>query len=67
MNINLLKAEIAKNGLTQQQVSNLIDMPISTFCRRMKKGVFGIDEATKLIEALRIKNPEEIFFDTKVT
>ncbi len=62
MNANALRAEFAKNGLTQARVARLIGVSESTFSRKMKKGTFGIDEANKMIDALQIENPSQIFF-----
>ena len=65
MNKNLLKSEIVKNGLTQGRLAKLLGMSETTFCRKMKTGVFGSDEVKNMLSALHIKNPEtayQIFF-----
>lgn len=67
MNRNMLKAEIVKNGLTQAKVAESIGMSQVTFSRKLKRGVFGIDEAEKLIGLLDIKDPNQIFFNQQVT
>ena len=38
-----------------------------TFISRMRRGVFGTDEAEKMIKVLDIKNPIDIFFAAEVT
>ena len=59
---NLLRAEFAKNGMTQEEVARKIGMNPTTFARKMKKSGFYTEEACRLIEALKIKAPEQIFF-----
>lgn len=67
INVNLLKAEIVKNGMTQEEFCKKIKMAQSTFIRKMKKAVVTTEEAEKMIKTLKIKNPEEIFFAKKLT
>lgn len=62
ININLLKSEIAKNGFNHRTLCKEINMPESTFSRRLKKGVFKSNEVEKLIKVLKLKKPMEIFF-----
>lgn len=61
MRVDLLRGEIARSGKTQKEVANFIGMSEGTFIRHMKKGVFGTDDSEKMIEFLKIKNPERIF------
>lgn len=61
MNRKLLKAEMAKNGMTQQKLCEAIGMSPSTFIRKMKKGVFNSDEIVEMIEVLHISDPISIF------
>ncbi len=61
-NRNLLKAEIVKNGLTQEEFCKIIAMPQSTFVRKMKTGQFYTEEAQKICETLHIEDPAKIFF-----
>lgn len=63
MNVNKLLGKMAEAGVTRAQTAQAIGMPYRTFHNRLKKGVFGTDEATKLIDFLNIENPSEIFFD----
>lgn len=67
LNRNLLRSEIVKNGLTQKQFCVLIKMPQSTFARKMKSGKFTTLEAERIIGALNLKNPVDIFFARKIT
>ena len=62
MQTQLLKAEIVKNGMTQEQLAKELGITPKTFSIKMKKGVFGTDEANKLVKILHINNPAEIFF-----
>lgn len=59
---NELKAEIVKNGYTQQEIAKLIGISPKTFYEKMKKGVFGSDEIQIMIQYLDIKDPIAIFF-----
>lgn len=62
-----LKGIIAKNGLSQVKVAEMIGVTPKTFYEKMKIGVFGSDEIQIMIDKLNIKNPAEIFFAKKVT
>lgn len=64
---NALRAEIARQGLTQKQVATALGISEKTFISRMKNGIFGTDEAEKLIVLLKIKDPMPIFFANTVT
>jgi len=67
MDANALRGEIKRCGLTQEKVAMLIGMSPKTFSLKLKRGVFGIDEAERMIELLQIKDPVAIFFNKKVT
>lgn len=67
LNKNALRAEIVRNGLTQKEVAEMLGISEKTFISRMKKGVFGTDEAAVMIQNLHITNPAEIFFANEVT
>lgn len=67
INTNELKAEFARNGLTQKQVAEAIGISDQTLRRRISSGVFGSDEIEKLIKLLDIKDPMKIFFADSVT
>ena len=67
INKNLLKASIAAAGLTQYQLSNMLNMAQSTFIRKLKSNSFKMDEAQKIVEILNIEDPIAVFFDKKDT
>lgn len=57
-----LRAEIARNGMTQGQVAERIGMTATTFSRKVKTNGFGLNEADRIIELLGIQDPGAIFF-----
>ena len=59
---NSLRAEMARNGVTQKKLAEIVGISEKTFILKMRKGVFGTDEAQIMIDALKIKNPADIFF-----
>jgi transcriptional regulator with XRE-family HTH domain len=61
MNTAKLKGIIAEHGLSQREVAKAIGMTEKTFYAKMKKGVFGTDEAVAMVELLKIDNPADIF------
>ena len=63
LNINLLKSEIVKNGLTQAELAKRLGMSEVTFSRKLRRDKFGTDEAKLMTEILNIDNPLEIFFE----
>lgn len=67
LNRNALKAEIVRNGFTQKEVAAKLGISEKTFISRMKKGIFGTDEAAIMIQILHIANPVDIFFANEVT
>ena len=64
---NALRAEFARNGLSQKQVAQAIGMSEGTMIRKMKSGSFGTDEAQKMIDLLNISEPACVFFAQRVT
>lgn len=64
---NALKAEMARNDITQKALAEKIGISEKTFISRMKKGVFGTDEAQIIIKVLKISDPVSIFFTDAVT
>ena len=64
---NALRGVIAKNGLSQCDVANLLGISPKTFYSKMKIGVFGSDEMQIMVDKLNIENPVEIFFAKEVT
>ena len=65
MNTAKLKGLIAEKGYSQREVAKAIGITEKTFYSKMKKGVFGTDEATAMIELLEIENPADIFLQRK--
>lgn len=61
MNVPKLKGIIAERGYTHAFVAKEIGISERTFYSKMKKGVFGTDEAEKMIALLNIEHPAEIF------
>lgn len=57
-----LRGVIAKNGLSQAKVAEMIGVTPKTFYDKMKSGVFGSDEIQIMIDKLNIENPMDIFF-----
>lgn len=62
MNSAKLRGVIAERGKTQSEVAAAIGIAPRTFFNKMKKGTFGVDEAEKIVNFLKIENPLEIFF-----
>ncbi len=65
MNVPRLRGIIAERGLTQAKVAKSIGISERSFYRKMKNGVFGTDEAQKMIALLNIQNPADIFLTKK--
>ena len=57
-----LRGIIAKNGLSQSEVTSKICVTPKTFYEKMKNGVFGSDEIQIMIDELHIEDPMSIFF-----
>lgn len=67
INANKIRARIVEMGMNQKQVAEKIGMSEKTFSIKMNNGKFGLDEAEKMIEVLRIEKPENYFFGKEVT
>lgn len=67
LNRNELRAEMARNGITQRELAKVVGVSEKTFILKMKKGVFATDEAQAMIDFLHIKDPAAIFFAKEVT
>ena len=65
--VNELKGRIVAKGFTQQEVALAIGISPKTMSNKLRAGVFGTDEAEKLIDLLGIENPSAIFFAKKDT
>ena len=64
---NKLRVIIVAHGYTQQDMAKKLGIAPKTFYEKMKKGVFGTDEASILIQELDINNPADVFFANRVT
>ena len=68
-NINLLKGKIVASGYNLTEFAKAIDMPYTTFSRRLSSGIVGSDEIEKMARILNLTAEEikSIFFNEKVT
>lgn len=62
VNVNLLKSYMVKAGYTQKMLAQELGISEQTLTRKLKKRVFGTDEAAKIVELLSIDNPQAVFF-----
>ena len=62
MDTNALRGAIVAKGMTQKEVAQHLGIAPKTLTQKLKRGVFGTDEARKLTVLLDIKNPSQIFF-----
>lgn len=67
LNVNEFKAEMVRNGYTQEKLAEALGMSAKTLRARMKKRNFGADEIEKLVKTLKIRDPMAIFFAGMVT
>lgn len=65
MNTAKLKGIIAERGFSQNDVAKAIGISSRSFYSKMKRGVFGTDEATAMVELLEIQNPADIFLKSE--
>lgn len=62
VNVNLLKSYMVKAGYTQKELAKSLGISEQTLTRKLKKRVFGTDEAAKIVELLSIDDPKAVFF-----
>lgn len=62
VNVNLLKSYMVKAGYTQKELAKSLGISEQTLTRKLKKHVFGTDEAAKIVELLSIDDPKAVFF-----
>ena len=62
MNTNKLKGIMAEKGFSGREMARELKISEKTFYSKMKRGVFGTDEAAKMVDILDIKDPAGIFF-----
>lgn len=67
INANLIRAKIVENGMTQEQVAKEMGISAKTFSIKMNTGKFGLHEADKMIQILKIEEPAKYFFTQKVS
>lgn len=67
IDIKELKAEFVRNSVNQEDVAKFLGINKKTLSLKLKKGVFGTDEAEMLIRLLNINDPAKIFFAKEVT
>lgn len=65
MNTAKLKGIIAERGFSQCEVAKMIGISPRAFYDKMKRGVFGTDEATAMVQLLDIPNPADIFLKSE--
>ena len=65
MNTAKLRGIIAERGFSQREVAKQIGISEKTFYSKMKNGVFGTDEADRMIELLKIEDPATIFWSVR--
>lgn len=61
MKINKLKGLIVANNKNYEDCAKVIDISVSTFGLRIRKGLFTNKEIEKLSKFLNIETKEEIF------
>lgn len=66
INANLIRARIVELGMTQAQVAKEMQISEKTLSIKMRTGTFGLDEADKMIEILKITEPAKYFFAQNV-
>lgn len=62
VNVNLLKSYMVKAGYTQKELAKSLGISEQTLTRKLKKRVFGTDEAAKIVDLLSIDDPKAVFF-----
>lgn len=61
MNRAKLRGIIAERGMSMREVAKELNMSEKTFYNKMKKGVFGTDEAEAMVALLNIRDPASVF------
>lgn len=67
LDVRELKAEMVRNGYTQDALAAELGITARTFSSRLKTGDFGVKEIEIMIKLLNLKDPFAIFFANKVT
>lgn len=61
MKADLLRAEIARAGKTQDWLAKKLGITPPALSKKIREGRFGVDEAERITELLGIRDPGEIF------
>lgn len=61
MNRAKLRGIIAERDMSMREVAKELNMSEKTFYNKMKKGVFGTDEAEAMVALLNISDPASVF------
>ena len=62
IDVNRLKSEIVRAGMTQKAVAGVLGMSENTFSKKINTGKFGLEDAEKMIKLLGIEDPIAVFF-----
>lgn len=62
MNTGKLRGIMAEKGYSGRDMAQILGISEKTFYSKMKRGVFGTDEAAKMVSVLEIEDPAAIFF-----
>lgn len=62
------KAQMVLAGLNQEEVAKALGIhPVTLYRKIRNNGDFSRDEISKLVEILKIDNPQDIFFASELT
>lgn len=61
MNRAKLKGAIAENGLSMRELAKELNVSEKAFYNKMKRGVFGTDEAEAMVAILKISDSVSVF------
>lgn len=64
---NKIRGVMVEKGYSIKELAPKLGMAPKTLSLKLRKGVFGTDEAEKIVKILEIENPAEIFFASEVT
>jgi len=62
INVRELRAQMVRQGITQEELSKRLGISAKTLQNWIKKGVIGSDYIEKISKELNISNPIPIFF-----
>lgn len=65
MKVNKLRGVLAERGCSQKELAKILGISEKTLYNKMKRGIFGTDEVTKMVDYLKIENPAEIFLSSE--